>query len=108
MVSCKSHVRNLKTGCLGIQKKPSVGVDIRAGVGLRSEKAGWKASDKGQWPQEKKCLGIRFLPREFLLIVLLHLFIVSRMTNFNYDLLKVSKMTNFNYDLFKVSKMCIF
>ena len=33
-------------------------------------------------------------PKGVLLIVLL-------------DLFKVSKMTNFNYDLFKVSKMCV-
>ena len=46
-------------------------------------------------------------PKGVLLIVLLDLFKVSKMTNFNYDLFKVSKMTNFNYDSFKVSKICI-
>ena len=44
-------------------------------------------------------------PKGVLLIVLLDLFNVSKMTNFNYDSFKVSKMTNFNYDLSKVSKM---
>ena len=47
-------------------------------------------------------------PKGVLLIVLLDLFKVSKMTNFNYDLFKVSKMTNFNYDLFKVRKMTNF
>ena len=46
-------------------------------------------------------------PKGVLLIVLLDLFKVSKMTNFNYDLFKVSKMTNFNYDLFKVAKRLI-
>ena len=43
-------------------------------------------------------------PKGVLLIVLLDLFKVTKMTNFNYDLFKVSKMTNFNYDLFKSVK----
>ena len=47
-------------------------------------------------------------PKGVLLIVLLDLFKVSKMTNFNYDLFKVSKMTNFNCDMFKVSKMYFF
>ena len=44
-------------------------------------------------------------PKGVLLVVVLELFKVSKITNFNYDLFKVSKMNNFNYDLFKVSKM---
>ena len=47
-------------------------------------------------------------PKGVLLIVLLDLFKVRKMTNFNYDLLKVSKITNFIYDLFKVIKMTNF
>ena len=47
-------------------------------------------------------------PKGVLLIVLLDLFKVSIMTNFNYDLFKVGKMTNFIYDLFKISKMTNF
>ena len=39
-------------------------------------------------------------PKGVLLIVLLDLFKVSKMTNFNYDIFKVSKVTNFDYDLF--------
>ena len=42
-------------------------------------------------------------PKGVLLIVLLDLFKVSKMTNFNYDMFKVSKVTNFDYDLLKVS-----
>ena len=34
-------------------------------------------------------------PKGVLLIVLLELFKVSKMTNFNYDMFKVSKMTKF-------------
>ena len=44
-------------------------------------------------------------PKGVLLIVLLDLFKVSKMTNFNYELFKVSKITDFNYDLFKVGKI---
>ena len=40
-------------------------------------------------------------------LLLLDLFKVSKMSDFNYDLFKVSKMTNFNYDLFKVAKRLI-
>ena len=47
-------------------------------------------------------------PKGVLLIVLLDLFKVSKMTNFNYDLFKVSKMTNFNCDLFKVRPFLMF
>ena len=47
-------------------------------------------------------------PKGVLLIILLNLFKVSKMTNFNYELLKVSKITNFIYDLFKVIKMTNF
>ena len=39
-------------------------------------------------------------PKGVLLIVLLDLFKVSIMTNFNYDLFKVSKVTNYSYDAF--------
>ena len=52
------------------------GVPVRQGSGLK-----------------KKCVDILFL-QAVLLIVLL-------------DLFRVSKMTNFNYDMFKVSKMCL-
>ena len=66
MVSCKSHVSELKNWMPkhSQKKKHSVGVELRAGGGLRPEKPGWSAGDTGQWPQ-KKWLGIRFLPREF-------------------------------------------
>ena len=47
-------------------------------------------------------------PKGVLLIVLLDLFKVSKMINFNYVMFKVSKMTNFNYYMFKVSKMTNF
>ena len=48
------------------KRKTCVGVELRAGGDLhRSENPRWSASDTGQWPQKKKCLGIQFLPREF-------------------------------------------
>ena len=65
------------------QKKPSVGVELRAGGDPhRSEKPGWSAGDTRQWPKQKmhrhpvSPTGV--------------LFKVRKMT---YDLLKVSKMT---------------
>ena len=37
------------------QKKPSVGVELRAGGDPhRSEKPGWSAGDTRQWPKQKK------------------------------------------------------
>ena len=54
---------------------------------------------------KKKMLRHSVSPKGVLLMVLLDLFKVSKMTNFNYDLLKISKVTNFYFDLFKVSKM---
>ena len=48
------------------KKRPSVGVEHRAGGDPhRSEKPGWSAGDTRQWPKQKKCIGIRFLPPEF-------------------------------------------
>ena len=47
----------------------------------------------------------RVSPKGVLLIILLEMFKVSKMTNFNYDMFKGSKMTNFNYDLFNINKM---
>ena len=36
------------------QKKPSVGVELRAGGDPhRSEKPGWSAGDTRQWPKQK-------------------------------------------------------
>ena len=91
------------------KKKPSVGVELKAGGGLhRSEKPGWSASAQGSDLKKKKMLRHLVSPKGVLLMVLLDLFKVSRMNNFNYDLFKVSKMTNFSNDLFKVSKMTNF
>ena len=76
------------------KKKPSVRVELRAGGGLhRSEKPGWSAGDTGWWPQ-KKMPRHPVSPKGVLLILLLDLFKVSKMTNFNYELFKVSKITN--------------
>ena len=63
---------NQKTGCLSIQKK-------RKKVASR----------------KKKMHRHPVSPKGILLIVLLDLFKVSKMTNFNSDLFKVSKMTKF-------------
>ena len=69
MVFRKSHVSELKTGCLSIHKeKPSVRVEIRAGGGLRPEKPGWSAGDTRKWPQ-KKCLGFWFLQGSFVIFI---------------------------------------
>ena len=49
------------------KKKPSVGVELRAGGDPhRSEKPGWSSGDMRQGPkQKKKYIGIWFLPWEF-------------------------------------------
>ena len=87
------------------KKKPSVRVEHRAGGHLHV----WEARVECPWHRavasKKKMLRHLVSPKRILLIVLLDLFKVIKMTNFNYDLLKVSKMTNFNFELFKVSKM---
>ena len=58
MASRKSHVSESKNGMpmhSKKQKKPSAGVELRAGGDPhRSEKPGWSASDKRQWPKQKK------------------------------------------------------
>ena len=57
MASRKSHVSELKNWMpmhSKKQKKPSVGVELRAGGDPhRSEKPGWSASDTRQWPKQK-------------------------------------------------------
>ena len=57
MVSPKSHVSELKNWMpmhSKKQKKPSVGVELRAGGDPHgSEKQGWSASDMTQWPKQK-------------------------------------------------------
>ena len=54
MASRKSHVSELKNWMpmhSKKQKKPSVGVELRAGGDPhRSEKPGWSAGDMRQWP----------------------------------------------------------
>ena len=77
---------------------------MEASIGLRSQ-GGVLVTQGGGL---KKMLRHLVSPKGVLLIVLLDLFKVSKMTNFNYDLFKVSKMTNFNCDMFKVSKMYFF
>ena len=68
------------------KKKPIVGVELRAGGGLHGpEKLGWNVGDTGQWPQKKKKMPRHSVsPKGLLLIVLLDLFKVVKMTNFNY------------------------
>ena len=76
------------------QKKPSVGVELRAGGDPhRSEKPGWSAGDTRQWPKQKK----HRYPLPSTGVLLLGFF----------GLFKVSKMTIFNYDLFKVSNSSV-
>ena len=57
MVSGKSHVSELKNWMpmhSKKQKKPSVGVELRAGGDPhRSEKPGWSAGDTRQWSKQK-------------------------------------------------------
>ena len=57
MVSPKSHVSELKNWMpmhSKKQKKPSVGVELRAGGDPHgSEKQGWSASDMTQWSKQK-------------------------------------------------------
>ena len=57
MASRKSHVSELKNWMpmhSKKQKKPSVGVELRAGGDPHgSEKPGWSASDMRQWPKQK-------------------------------------------------------
>ena len=68
MVSRKSHVSELKNWMPKHSKKPSVGVELRAGGDPhRSKKPRWSAVDMRQWPKKgkKRCIGIQFLPREF-------------------------------------------
>ena len=53
IASCKSHVRELKNWMPKHSKKPSVGVELRAGGDLhRSEKPGWSAGDIRPWPKK--------------------------------------------------------
>ena len=78
---------------------------MEAFIGLRSQ--GGVPVTQGS-DLKKKMLRHLVSPKGVLLMVLLDLFKVSRMNNFNHDLFKVSKMTNFNNDLFKVSKMTNF
>ena len=54
MVSRKSHVNELKNWIpKHSKKKPSVGIELRAGGDLhRSKKPGWSAGDTGQRPQK--------------------------------------------------------
>ena len=91
------------------KKKPSVGVELRAGGDPhRSEKPGWSAGDMRSGLNKKKIHRHSVSPTSvafFWLVIIFGLFKVSKMTN--YDLPKVSNITNFNYDLFKVSKMTI-
>ena len=69
MVSRKSHVSELKNWMpmhSKNKKKPSVGVELRAGGDPhRSQNPGWSAGDMRQWRKQKKCIGIRFLSRGF-------------------------------------------
>ena len=74
---------------------------MEAFIGLRSQ--GGVPVTQGS-DLKKKMLRHLVSPKGVLLMVLLDLFKVSRMNNFNHDLFKVSKMTNFNYDQFKVGK----
>ena len=55
MASRKSHVSELKNWMpMHSKKKPSVGVELRAGGDPhRSEKPGWSASDMRQWQKKK-------------------------------------------------------
>ena len=57
MASRKSHVSELKNWMpmhSKKQKKPSVGVELRAGGDPhRSEKPGWSTGDTRQWPKQK-------------------------------------------------------
>ena len=76
------------------KKKQSVGIELRAGGNPhRSEKPGWSAGDMRHWPKQKKCIGIRFLLRDFAVSF--------------FDLFKVSKITTKFFDLFKVAKSAI-
>ena len=60
MVSCKSHVGELKNWIPKHSKKPSVRVELRAGGDPhRSEKPGWSTGDMRQW-QKKRFIGIQF------------------------------------------------
>ena len=53
MVSRKSHVSELKNWMPKHSKKPSVGVELRAGGDPhRSKKPGWSAGDMRQWPKK--------------------------------------------------------
>ena len=62
------------------QKKPSVGVELRAGGDPhRSEKPGWSASDTGQWPQKRNAYASGFSQGSFAVRF--------------FDLFKVNKMT---------------
>ena len=57
MASRKSHVSELKNWMpmhSKNKKKPSVGVELRAGGEThRSEKLGWSVGDTRQWPKQK-------------------------------------------------------
>ena len=79
------------------KKKPSVGVELRAGENPHmSEKPGWSGCDMRQWPkrkENKKCIGIRFLPWEFC-CQFNFWFVQSQQNNYKvFDFFKVSKTT---------------
>ena len=65
MASRKSHVSELENWMPRHLKKPSVRIKLRAGGDLnRSEKSEQSVGDMVSHDQ-KKCIGIQFLPREF-------------------------------------------
>ena len=75
MASRKSHVSELKNWMpmhSKKQKKPSVGVELRAGGDPhRSEKPGWSAGDTKQWPKQKKMHRYPVCPKGVLQLVFL-------------------------------------
>ena len=83
------------------KKKPSVGVELRAGEDPhRSEKPRWSACDMRQWPKQKKIADwfkANKMSFDLLKAVTMTIFIF-------FDLFKVSKKDYFNYELFKGSK----
>ena len=74
MASRKSHVSELKNWMpmhSKKQKKPSVGVELRAGGDPhRSEKPGWSAGDTGQWPQKRNVYASGFSQESFAVRIL--------------------------------------
>ena len=96
MVSRKSHVSELKNWMpmhSKTKKKPSIGVELRAGGDPhRSEKPGWSASDTWQWPQKRNGYASGFSQGSFA-VRFFDLFKVNRITTKFFDLFKVNKMT---------------